>query len=564
MDENIINVLKKQLLALLPPINDRKLYAGVVNWHPAYSKLHFRSAKHGEAILGLALVTNGDIQSHVLTIIAHLLDGNPKNTELLTITPSTLIAIIKILPALDEKPRNAFSYVLSQALRHQVDPKALQQVIQTSWRVNGVDIINRMNTNIPTKATSNLTAHDDATNQLLYVLGRAAERVAPASYLHFHQSSPLLSKLHLGKLERIPSARTGYTLCSWLRVGALGNTPVALLYQLSTADSHQYMNVYYRVVYRLTPGDCDNASIISGSTYGDAFFNTENEWSGISKRTLQLCISYTNTHTTDSNNVWKRYLERENDISVGRGSSLTTIHSLLPLYSFIFLVVPISSLATSVVSYATPDAVIDLDWSEMGDWHLLSLSFSDTYIKCHVDGKERNVHYWSIAGYKSTPPTNSIYFQSISKENPLRISIGGAYDDHIMYTKSIDHYLQGNETGKRSKELSLLEAYGVMVGGFSGCIGDIALVEGSSIDLLQYASCLRVGPAGGLASITNKKIISFIPALLREGNASTGSNQPTSSLFQLFTTSTTGQQTNRYVPPSVLTHALAYSLIIFL
>lgn len=206
--------------------------------------------------------------------------------------------------------------------------------------------------------------------------------------------------------------------------------------------------------------------------------------------------------------------------------------------------------------------MIDLDWSEMGDWHLLSLSFSDTCIKCHVDGKERNVNYWSIAGYKSTPPSSSIYFQSISKENPLRISIGGTYDDHIMYTKSIDHYLKVNETGIGSKELSLLEAYGVMVGGFSGCVGDIALVEGSSVSLLQYASCLRVGPAGGLASITNKKIVSFIPALLREGNASTGSNQSTSSLFQLFTTSTSGQQTNRYSAHVTVTRPLAHSFLV--
>ena len=228
---------------------------------------------------------------------------------------------------------HSLSYVLSQALRHKVDPKALQQVIQTSWRVNGVDIINSINANIPTRAAPSLTAHDDATNQLLYVLGRAAERVAPASYVHFHQSSPLLSKLHLGKLERIPSAKTGYTLCSWLRVGALGNTPVALLYQLSTADSQQYMNIYYRIVYRLTLGDCDNASNISGSTYGDAFFNTENEWSGISKRTLQLCISYTNANTSDSNNVWKRYLERDNDNAIGPGNINSLACALAPLYS---------------------------------------------------------------------------------------------------------------------------------------------------------------------------------------------------------------------------------------
>ena len=205
----------------------------------------------------------------------------------------------------------------------------------------------------------------------------------------------------------------------------------------------------------------------------------------------------------------------------------------------------ISALAASVVGYVTPDAVVDLDWSEMGDWHLLSLSFSDC-VKCHVDGKERTVQYWSIAGYKATPPTSNFYFQSISKENPLRVSVGGGYDDHIMYTKSIDHYLKLNETSKGTKELSLLEAYGVMIGGFSGCVGDIALVEGSSIDHLQYSSCLRVGPAGGLASITNKKIMLFIPSLLRTGNASSGTNQSTSSLFQLFTTSAAGQQTNRY------------------
>ncbi len=107
VDESVINVLKKQLLALLPPINDRKLYAGVVNWHPAYSKLHFRSASHGEAMLGLALVTRYIV---LLTHLTHSLAYSLTHSLAYSLTHTLAYSLTGLLT---HWPTHSLTYLLT-------------------------------------------------------------------------------------------------------------------------------------------------------------------------------------------------------------------------------------------------------------------------------------------------------------------------------------------------------------------------------------------------------------------------------------------------------------------
>ena len=51
--------------------------------------------------------------------------------------------------------------------------------------------------------------------QMLFLIGRIAERTAPSSYFNF---DGVVASLRLAPLDRFPAAKYGYTFCCWLKV----------------------------------------------------------------------------------------------------------------------------------------------------------------------------------------------------------------------------------------------------------------------------------------------------------------------------------------------------------
>lgn len=287
-------------------------------------------------------------------------------------------------------------------------------------------------------------------SQVLYILGRLVERDFPSAYIHFDHSSVILKncllfprinirrssgtdqdlgtvtdsilsdplklkeecnllgkKTAFRKMLGEYSKADGLSLCTWVRLGSLGDATIGTFMQFSgstcgagldvgagfgvhdTADSKLYnyvVDVYFRVVYRPTSiGDDERGSVASGiSTLPGEMAHCEES----SKRCLQLCMSFSfNEANTNPSNSESSVRDNE-------------------------------KLLDSLAGFGIPDVVIDYDWSEMGDWHLLyvnlaNVSFSreesgtvkcfpnfscgtrGVKIECFVDGEEKMVYYWN-------------------------------------------------------------------------------------------------------------------------------------------------------------------------
>lgn len=229
----------------------------------------------------------------------------------------------------------------------------------------------------------------------------------------------------------------------------------------------------------------------------------------------------------------------------------------------------ISVLTDAITRFSIPDVIVDFDWSEMGDWHLLNLSFGQLteknekgLVTCSVDGLEQNILYWTPLGYqfdsksrkrkmafksqnnasnfdvddnmndnKISPLSDDLLITSIfpysslaniSKENPLSISVGGLSYENQYYKRIIDSQdslynsiisIEDNIDSMSNKYNKLIRYFESIVVGFNGSIGDYSIIEGSP-DLSQLYTCVKEGPSVGFLSIKNNRLCSLTTNLL--------------------------------------------------
>jgi hypothetical protein len=88
--------------------------------------------------------------------------------------------------------------------------------------------------------------------QMLYVIGRMAERAAPLCYFNFDGVG---ASLRLKTLERFPSPKYGYTFCCWLKVNSFFDTDSSLL-SWQSSDSRTMFELFFQ----LTPSPYDAQS----------------------------------------------------------------------------------------------------------------------------------------------------------------------------------------------------------------------------------------------------------------------------------------------------------------
>ena len=515
--------LRRQLLCFLPPINDRKMSTGVTLWQPHFSRLQVRSAEHAAILVSLAMVTREEVQAQTLWELSHLIDGNPRNADLFSRNRAMLVSIIRLLPSLDERPRTAFSYLMSQLLRHHVEDAVLEELVRSASAVNGRSLLDLIATAEDAGSAAGALAFadgarskDDNSSQLLFIVGRCAERLSPHCFVHFDQGSALASKTALPRIDRLPPAKTGFTVASWMRIGSLGNAPTASLMQLSlqSAGGTARVDVFFRVVYRIHTGDVDTLSVASADVF------SFDDSLGAPKRSLQLCLSFRPLHAQPGapDDLWSSVAGQRLDADGCQEHA--------------------STLASSIASYSFPDAVVDLDWSEMGDWHLLALSFTDSGVRCWVDGRERLMQQWTALGLGYVPSFYAAWHYP-SGACCLETMLGGLGSETCAYNTLLEAAAGG---GAREEEV-LLEAHRAMVGGFCGTVVDAVVFEGGCPDQAALERCVLLGPSAGVGPLLPRRL----SAMALEGITKQSSKQQTerervSSVFTigLFSSSSEG------------------------
>jgi hypothetical protein len=418
-------VFHKHLSYLLPP---EKIKGAASNssskrvtgedqiWRPPFSSLQLRSHECGELLFSLAAASCQDTQAFILSTLSYLIDGNPANAFVLIHQPATCLALTKLIPYFGDGLREAAAYLLSQLMRYSTQVSPLEEVLHlatTAFR----------------DVESGEREESILCKSILFAMGRIAESIgSPTAYLHFDQKSPLkaavrMPKVSMGQL----SPCSTITFCSWVRLGALGHASTSSLAQFSTKFG--VVDIYFRVIFRVVgQGTCDNESVASGCTNLPGEFVEVNE---PLHRSIQLCISFHSPNSNYGESLdFKSPIESPQDETTSNNSDMN-----LPLRDKHWKLAvdqlfncseseeaeracfvsaeddlsesnrdPLSQIASVISRYSMPDAIVDFDWSELGDWHLLSISFDAEHvvepsqnmsgIRCCIDGVS-NVPYRS-------------------------------------------------------------------------------------------------------------------------------------------------------------------------
>ena len=551
---------------------------------PPYSRLQIASADSCELLVSVAVVSSTcwspSNQTYLFSAISHLIDGNPANAFKFVQRPSICITMIQMLPHLQEQCQQMVGYILSQSLRYSVQMPALRELIRAvlhskmstqdaastadgyyNAAAAATDHHHHQSSPCPPDDEECSSSSSSGSKTLLFVMGRTAERTAPDAFLHFDCSCPFVAKVELPSIApSLVPLTDGITICAWIRLGTLANSHAVTLLQLYTEDTpsgsssnsseqaHVLVNAYFRVVYRLCP--------VGPSSSSSSSSTMRSQQQRVSKRVVQLCFGFRKTihhhhhhhpllseGPTDpslppseaetaggsSHSHWHAAVDQlssescfpsDSDSSPSTAAAASSHHGA------------IAKLANTINHYAIPDAIVEFDWTEMGEWHLLCISLGPHLhsVGCSVDGVQKPVAHWTPLGYRrhrcageegephhhqhhhhhslgdraasvddatmqpTTAPSSAPYcdFTKITKDSPLKVILGG-----LQYECASWQVLQSH--ARRTSPL--LHALSSLMAGFAGSMGEVAVLAGGPPDAFALHCMVRAGPGQGLRDL---------------------------------------------------------------
>eukprot|EP01038_Epipyxis_sp_PR26KG_P004498 gene4498-6355_t len=628
------SILRKHLAFLLPPEHHKGHQSFGQSYcfksQPAFSTLQLRSNECGATLLSLALLSQQDTQAFILSTLSFMLDGNPYNAhKFIDENAKSVLALVKVVHYLPEGAREAVGYIISQILRYSVDPLVLSELIKrlTSDKDN----------NKLYETEGNESAFD---SNLLFIIGRAAERNSPQSFFHLSQNNNnrIRSRIELPPISS-PLPNEALTIMSWIRFGLFDENPTSTLFQIFLNDhkiakkvnltesngeeTDDLIDIYFRVVYKtgnIHIKDLDTGSVASGmSNFGE---NSDGP-----KKLIQLCMSFgkklRETHFIKQSSGVVNSNNSEFISKYESNAAAVRSHWQLALHQFLgdktckvvandncdsanssskhsaaehdelqkqvkTLEESLSLITASVTRYSVPDVIVELDWAELGDWHLLAIGFDrQNGVSCYIDGVLQPLLLWTPLGYQYDPITQNnrnkqaitiensspidhqkdqvnkismsefiknnfarFVFKSVNKQSPLRVSLGGVKYEvdaieclktHIIsyHDRLFDYKAEEEDCLKLEERLSdcigVLRTHQSLIGTFNGTIGEISIFERMpSVD--EIVSCYRGGPSNGLKFIKTNCLSSSCPNYIISrdmlSNSSYGENKSLSQVGQ--------------------------------
>lgn len=454
----------EQCLYSLVPSNDQ------FTWYPRYSKIVFRSNECVIIVLSLIFCLPECFKGRIIHILSHLIDGNPLNSNLIS-SNGLILPLLNLAVEYNERSRPGLLQIFSQLLSNASTSLVVSQFLSIANKVCDHDIVKLLQESmeIPIYGVRRLLSDqeadiDDLSSSILFILGLSIEKSCPRIYSFHDHDSAFKSKVVLPNVDKFPSSKNGYTLVAWAKLGSLGNSPVSTFAQLNVLDFKPDGNV--KMLPLLTPSLCIFFRVVYKSivVVEHAFDGKSiNQKNNDKKRVLQLCISFYQNQKNEKLQNIPPYLK----------------NSLIDLSSF----------SSHVVQFTVPDIVIDFDFLEMDDWHLISISHTIDGISCTIDGHQQQVNYWTSMGYIEIKPFFNtqnvvnpfkVVFPQWSRDKKLQVILGGLAVDY-WFEKALDdvtncqHTNSGNNL---SLDLDLLQFYYRLAGGFCGSCCSCVVIEG--------------------------------------------------------------------------------------
>jgi hypothetical protein len=616
--------LARLLLAFLPPNHN----ACVGEWFPQYSKLALRSKRCAALLLSLCLLCKNEVRSSCLSVLSNLVECNQENQNLFG--PEELQAFVHILMEEFDK-KTSVIHLLGQLVKYNIDAQLLSSFLQMLCVADNQQhtvklLTDGEKTELTTRHSTPFSPHRSAPysqewiGNIMYVLGTASKRKGPASYFCFSQESATRSGLLLTPCPQFPERKVGFSVCCWLRLGCLGCKAVGTLFQLApscivddgaSSDPEginaggTVMDAYFRTIFKRHNKDVPSGENVVGCEYADGTS------SNAQQKVLQLCLSFSSSVNLAPSRQRQAPSTAGNypaAVSVGVGiadrKTIPVVHGVEAseqpngadnmewaqvsdsLFKNVIFDDPgveselldpstktsIRQLCSSFARIGLPDFIVEYDWSEIGDWHLLCLSVVNSEVTCSIDGKKQTVLSWSKTGYVNheleiqksnfeiTPPVNKSgvgrsplapkvpiqrldhsknhapfksspgesklnfeYPSNITAKNALAVAIGGQPVERNLSTKlsiklksgmlgstaSIEQRIRYEGFAETAR--IMLTAYATVASGFVGNVGEFIVIEGSA-DLGVLASLYQQGPDAGLLGLKAKRLTGAIPA----------------------------------------------------
>ena len=222
------------------------------------------------------------------------------------------------------------------------------------------------------------------------------------------------------------------------------------------------------------------------------------------------------------------------------------------------------TLANCLSHIAVPDAIVELDWSEMGDWHLLALGLSAGRLTCSADGVALPILHWTPLGYqydersvgiksaaescnlKSLPTVHScaaeevpasvgLHHVNIAAGLPFHVTLGGLKYESPAYDTVCIHISRPESSESPSTPglglLSLVQAVDHSIRGFSGSVGEVAVLSGT-VEEARLRAWAREGPSNGFRDLKTARLTGLNATALRvpETSSFAHKGEPASSL----------------------------------
>lgn len=193
--------------------------------YPDLIKVQFRSSHLTPVLLGVLRSAPLQLQQEALKLLLVLCNSNSTNTKILA-RGSGLVRTLEMVKAGVGPEVQAYYYQFMATL-------GLYDITQDESKML-FDILQGQPTEMST--------------QLLLVLSNISERTAPLSYLSF---TGLSGYFRLGKLDRFPTYKTGYTLSCWIKLNAFLSSEYGLLAWSNFSNDETIFELYFKTTPNL-------------------------------------------------------------------------------------------------------------------------------------------------------------------------------------------------------------------------------------------------------------------------------------------------------------------------
>lgn len=504
-------VLRKHLSLYITPSANFSTLRSVNYSSPNYSWGRLRNERSVEILFTALLVGNRRVQSALLQSLIGLLEANPANAKLIGHSNVLSFLLARNFTMIQSGLQDYISLILTRCFSYLINLFSVRYFFEQAVHVS-------MTESIPEIMQNNAAKN-------LFIIGKSVEPQSPTSFLQFDMKNCLKSTLMLPPFSDGGNLSNGaITFACWLRVGAVGNTPSISLMQAISEPAGIVMNVFLRKL-----------------------------WQGASSTQepqLQLCLSFSTKARNSASSHDHHFKEDFSDdltwqsavnFVLGAEDSVEFIEQNQENRSHESTIFSSSStLMQSFVKFIFPDCIVDYNWRELGDWHLLVLTLHPEGVSCFIDGTERPVMYFSPFGYIAADAISTVakasgmercsfyplkyrlksMFESLqtsSKGNSLTAALGGLLFEKAMITDIIgrlDDDAEKIDVDSKSKLQAqtlkrLIFAYHNTIRGFSGLIGDVIFIDGK-LDQEVMLTVARDGPSKGLQNVKGKILSSLI------------------------------------------------------